>query len=791
MIPSDAETPDTEFKSTTDGLDEKPSLKCVIDTLISEEKRRSVLKTYKIIDTDEDFFLKDVVWMTTAFFSAPISLISFIDSDRQWFSASQGIDIKETSRDISFCSLAIETPNQIMVVEDAQKDERFRINPYVTGSPGIRFYAGVPLLTPEKAAIGVLCVIDTKPRTISPEEHKFLSKMGCLVMERLDSERLRLRLNNFILKEHNFYSEVLKISSETSECSLSLQGVLARLVSFIDQDLGWLSIRTQETINGLETVVRNSPLHQEDGKIRATWSWIDSQQTLVGSKTSMRSISPQPDTRYYLITIPVNRNRKNIARIEILFPYYSLLDERIRNMLEILADHISILAERELLIADASHKATHDELTGLAGRQLILSTIKEAIKECDPLQPDSVILFFDLDGFKDVNDSFGHDTGDRLLKEVSARLRGVCREKDLLGRLSGDEFILVARAVDVDEGLPVLLQRIMRHVAFPYTLGDLEIRLHASMGCTVITEKNIPASELLKRSEEAMYRVKIGENKDFCIADNEMIIEINAKRTLERNVKKSIGNNGLFPLFQPIIDLRTGNICGSETLMRLRCKDGSTMTAGDFLPVIQGTRFLLQLDEQALAETIRHYRTEKGKEFLSIMGFRFTVNASPILLLTKGYAQHVLQFLSEASIAPSSLILEITETSVLPNDSRVMKNLRELREKGVGVALDDFGSGFSNLLQLVNLPIDIIKIDKTFMKGITTNDPAMRNILDAILGIGESLNYEIYAEGIEEERQATFLMDRGCHRAQGYHLGKPMPFEELVQRFGATPKAVV
>lgn len=600
-------------------------------------------------------------------------------------------------------------------------------------------------------------------------------------MERIEGERLRYRLNNLISQEQLFHEELLRISERITQGPLTLHAILERLIQRIDPDLGWISVRTIGYGNGRETNCRNYSQAMSEEKIRGIWHWIDESQSNGENNPQLRLITPAENLgSYYLLTVPVIIKNKRTAVIELLYPEEMGTDERLRKMLEILSNHLAVIAERELLLADASYRASHDDLTGAAGRTLILSTVNRAIEECDPLKPDSALLFFDLDGFKEVNDGFGHEIGDRLLKEVTTRLMSVCRDDDMLGRLSGDEFVLLARGLEIDTGLAPLLERILRHLDAPYILGDLEIRVHASMGCRVIDHSEANPSDVLRLAEEAMYLVKSGERKGFCIADEHMVSESAKKRSVERKVKQALRNGGLTPLFQPIVNMGSGALCGSETLMRLRCRDGSFMSASEFMPVIQGSRFLIQLDEQALAETIRHFRTEEGHSLLSTRGFRFTVNASSASLFTKGYAEHCLHLLGEASIDPASMILEITETTVLPTDDRVISNLRILREKGVSVALDDFGSGYSNLLQLVNFPVDIIKIDRTFIQGIAHGDLTKNSLLGAIMGIGRNLGYEIYAEGIEEELQATYLKSLGCLKAQGFHFAHPMPFGELI-----------
>jgi diguanylate cyclase (GGDEF)-like protein len=729
--------------------------------------------------------------MAATFCNTPFAAITLIEEDRVWNKSLLGIEIKEGKRDVAFSSTAILNPTEPLVIKDASRDDRFRHNPHVTGEPGIRFYAGFQLLSSENIPIGVLSVMDREPRDLNAKERDFLIRLSGVVMDRIERERQRYRLENLLGQEHLFYQELLSVSSGMRMGGLTLHGILENLTMHIDPNLGWFSVRTTGYDNGRETICRNSSKTLDEEKIRDIWDWIDRSQPAGEETGGLHLITPDhSNENYYLLCTPVFIRNKRIAVLEMIYPEDAGVDERIRKMMELLTNHLGVIAERELLLTDANHRACHDDLTGAAGRSLILSEVGRSIEACDPLRPDTVLLFFDLDGFKEVNDSFGHETGDRLLKEVTSRLMGVCRDGDMLGRLSGDEFVLLARGLDIDTGLPPLLERILRHLDAPYMLGDLEIRVHASVGCTVIDRSGVNPSEILRLAEEAMYLVKSGQHQGFCIADEHMINESAKRRNLEKKVKQALRNGGPIPVFQPIIDLKTGNLCGSETLMRLKCRDGSVMTAGEFMPLIQGSRFLIRLDELALAETICHFRTDAGRRLLSMEGFRFTVNASSASLFTKGYAEHSLHLLSEASISPSSMVIEITETTVLPTDESVIRNLRQLRENGVQIALDDFGSGYSNLLQLVNFPVDIIKIDQSFIQGIAQGDLTKNSLLGAIMGIGKSLGYEIYAEGVEDEIQATYLKSLGCFKAQGFYFARPMPFEEMIA-WSANPKIAV
>ena len=513
------------------------------------------------------------------------------------------------------------------------------------------------------------------------------------------------------------------------------------------------------------------------------WQKIDSDpQGAAEIHSHTRFVSTAPlRPEYSYLAVPIRIRGRLVALIELIYPDHRKVEKRIQEIFDLMASNLAIVAERELVLIDLQHKATHDHLTGAANRPVIMKGLEKAIRESEAISPDSILLFFDIDGFKEVNDNFGHDTGDRLLIEITNRLNAICRSDDMLGRLSGDEFVLLARGIDVEDGLGQLLDRILKTLSTSFMIGELEIHVNASIGCAVLADPDLTANELLRRAEEAMYLVKSGERKGFCIADEEVIRSFSIKRALDRKVKDAFQNNRFFAMFQPIVDLRTGEISGFEALMRILDRNGKVMEASEFMPTIQRTRYLPQLDDYVLAETLRTFRSDSTKKYLEIEGFRFSVNIGPAILSSKGYASNCLSQLSKSNLSPHNLMLEIIESSMLQPSPTVISNLTILRENGVAIALDDFGTGYSNLQQLSTLPVDIIKIDKEFIHGIAKGDITRNSLLGAIMDIGRNLGYEIIAEGVEEKTEADYLKSIGCHYAQGYYFGKPMPITEWIK----------
>lgn len=747
-----------------------------------EEVRIARLLGFEILDTENDPRLDRLTQLAAYICDVPSAMISLVDRHRQWFKSVYGLPFKETPREQSFCAHAILEPEKIFIVPDTTKDPRFATNPLVTDSPYIRFYAGVPLVTEDQLPIGTFCVVDFTPKQLSERQLESLKRISQIAMDLMDVHRSNTKLSRLLHLEKEVYSRLLQSSADLVTSAPSFDEALSFLMSHLDENLGWLSGRVRNMQTGGTTGIYYNQSLPNDPELPLIWQKIDGTEKHVPeTHSNAQFINTAPlRPEYSYLSIPIRIRNRLVALIELIYPDHRQVDSRIREIFDLMAANLAIVAERELVLLDLHHQATHDHLTGAANRSVIIAGIEKALKECDPIQPDSILLFFDIDGFKEVNDNFGHDTGDRLLVEITHRLEGICRTNDLLGRLSGDEFILLARGIEVENGIAPLMKRIQKTLSSSFMIGELEIRVNASIGCALISDPEITATELLRRAEEAMYLVKSGERKGFCIADSEVIRAYHEKRILDRKVRDAFQNNRFFPVFQPIVDLTKGTIAGFEALMRLHDRDGSVMEAAEFIPTIQRTRLLPQLDDYVLAETLRVFRFDTAKDYLASDFFRFSVNIGPAILSTKGYASNCLMQLEKSGLSPRNLMIEIIESSMLQPSEMVLSNLDMLRQKGVLIALDDFGTGYSNLQQLSTLPVDIIKIDKEFIRGIANGDLTKNSLLSAIVDIGKNLGYEIIAEGVEEKFQADYLKALGCHYGQGFYFGKPAPFVDWI-----------
>ena len=746
-----------------------------------EEERVARLLGYEILDDESDSVLDGIAELAALACNAPIAIIALVDRDKTVFRATYGIKRTSVTREDSLCAFAILEKKDLFLIPDTHQDPRLSKNPFVIGEPFVRFYAGAPLWSEDHLPMGSLCVIDRQPRVMTAREQELLVKISRIAMARIRARRYRKGLEHLLSLEKQIYNRFLHSTAEMASAAPSFDIALHNLMENLDPNLGWLSARVRNMQTGGTTGIIDNPTLSKEKDLAEIWQKIDS------IPSHPLGISPQTEfldtggrISYSHLVVPVRVRGRLVALLEFLYPDHRKTDSRIRDIFDIMATNLSIVAERELIHLELQHQATHDSLTDTSNRSVILDGIRNCLRDADPIKPESAVVFLDVDGFKEINDNFGHEIGDILLVEISKRLRGIARENDIVGRLSGDEFVLILRKLLDPSDLPRILDRIWDSLSRSYSVGELEIKVSNSIGCAAITESEINPNEVLRRAEEAMYLVKCGSRKKYCLVDEEVIKQMQSKRHLDNQVKSAVRDNRMMLLYQPLVDLASGRIIGAEALLRLIERDGSMMEAGEFMESLKRSRYLPVIDEWVFHEVCQ-LLAGPGAPLLKIPGFRASVNVSPPIISSKGYAERVLAQIHKFSLDPKSFTIEIIESDILTSNDTVLKNFSLLRNEGVHIAVDDFGTGYSNLQYLSTLPIDLVKIDKSFLKGIKTGDRRINGLLEAMAKISLSMGYKTVIEGVEDEIEADYVKGLGCQYAQGYLFGKPMPIDELVE----------
>lgn len=432
--------------------------------------------------------------------------------------------------------------------------------------------------------------------------------------------------------------------------------------------------------------------------------------------------------------------------------------------------------------ARIEHLAFYDPLTDLPNRALLTDRLAQALASAGRTGTKVGLLLIALDRFKKVNDTLGHQTGDRLLQTVAGRLCKLVKEGDTLARSGDDEFALIMNRVKGTDELADGWQEISETVTRSFQIDGSEIYVTASGGISLFPDDGPDADSAMKNAGAALFRAKKlgGNNCQFYTAD--MNAQAVKRLALENSLRRAIENEEFINYYQPVFDLASGKLAGMEALVRWQHRDLGIVSPGEFINLAEDTGVIVEIGHQVLWRACGHARlwNENGKGNL-----RVSVNVSPRQLRTQRFVENVVEVLGQARLDPQSLELEITETSIMENTDSAVKALSAIRGLGVRIAIDDFGTGYSSLSYLKRLPIDTLKLDQSFVKGATSdaNDAAL---VMAIITLAHNLGLRVIAEGVETEEQRAFLQLLRCDEAQGYLFGKPASaagFESALQNW--------
>ena len=440
------------------------------------------------------------------------------------------------------------------------------------------------------------------------------------------------------------------------------------------------------------------------------------------------------------------------------------------------AEHAS-LALTDARTVDAMHQAFHDPLTGLPNRALFAERLDERLRREDGQAV--AVLFLDLDRFKLVNDSLGHDAGDELLGVVAERL-GTCLDDGLVARFGGDEFaILLDPRPQIEQQAVALARRIEQVLEAPIRLSAGEVSVGASVGIAISQPGDDHAAELLRNADIAMYRSKADETRRCTVFEPAMGASVVARMTLEADLQRAIDEGQLRLMFQPTIDLSTSRISGLEALVRWQHPERGSVSPAEFIPLAEETGQIVPIGRwvlrQACEQAGRWQAAFRAQPPLAI-----NVNLSSRQLAQPDVVAEVAEVLAATRVAPTSLILEITETTLMRDTEATLAKLRDLKALGIRLAVDDFGTGYSSLGYLRRFPFDVLKLDKSFVDGVVAA-PEDAALCHAVIRLGEALKLTVVAEGIEAYEQAVELHRLGCDLGQGYYFARPMTAEDATE----------
>lgn len=711
----------------------------------TERTRLSVLRSLQILDTPRQECFDRITEFCSKLFGCSISIISLVDADRQWFLSQEGVDICQTPRDISFCSHAVEAEHTLLV-SDALKDDRFRFNPLVTGGPRIRSYLGQPIAASEGALLGTLCLADQNPGCFNEGHVEKLRYFAKIVEDLIEAHRQRIEAAHLT-------ADLCKRTSRLEQSNrIFAQAEKVAKIGSWELDLNTRRIKYSEESLNIINFPKNQSFTIED----ALDLYVPEDRSLVTD-----ALDQAVSTRGYSnVEADIITSAGQRKRIKVAGEYLDSNDEQPARVVGILQDVTESYHSHMAL----KRAADYDSLTNLLNRQAFDRHLGDRLKMQRTSGRDFFVILLDLDGFKDINDTFGHLVGDVVLEEISSRILAALPSEALIARWGGDEFAIITPTDILQEDATAIGEGLIRAISKDVEIGGRKVAVSATCGFAR-SDETIVARELLRRADLALYYGKTrepGRTHHYRVSlerDNRL------RQEAISVVRSALSEKRLYAGYQPIVQLSQNSLVGLEALMRLTTRSGDRLTATEVLPAILDPILSRDISDRMIDLVCGDFSTiqsaQPDVQFVSL-------NATEADLLSRDFSDRLLSKLRSHNIDPHRVTLEITETMLLVNDSAsVQAVLCKLRKAGMQIALDDFGTGFSSLSHLRDFPIDKVKIDGSFIQKMCSEHQS-RLIVQALISMAKNLGKEVIAEGIETEEQRVLLMQMGCFYGQGY-----------------------
>lgn len=427
--------------------------------------------------------------------------------------------------------------------------------------------------------------------------------------------------------------------------------------------------------------------------------------------------------------------------------------------------------------AEAINKlAFHDTLTGLPNRHSFQKALQEELAAPETGAGHGAVVFLDIDNFKLVNDTYGHDVGDEFLIIIAERIKSLLDKEVFGARFGGDEFVFFLRGYN-EQLTRDFLDYLLELIAMPVNIGEIAFSSTSSIGVAFYPEQGNSVVDLLKKADIALYQAK--SRKNSCVVyDNKALEEVKARQCMEQNLKSAIENNELSLVYQPIIDVYSHELVGVEAFMRWNSKEHGQVPPNVFIPLAESTGFIHPMGKWAFSEAAKMVRRLQDLEFKNIY---IAVNVSVMQFAQEDFIDIIEQAIQENCISAGSIKIELTETVLIESFEQIKAKIDKIRSLGIKICLDDFGTGYSSINYLTRLPLDVLKLDKSFIAGLA-NDQKSQKVLENLVCMAHGIGIQVIAEGVETVQQMELVQNLGCNYVQGYYISRPITKDMLIEK---------
>ncbi len=677
---------------------------------------------------------------------------------------------------------------ELTIVPDLRQDARFAGHALVAGPPRLRFLAHLPLLGATGARLGVLWVLDPAPRAqLTATQRGALGDIAVLIATAFEREQRLARLAQATARALRT-DRMLHLVAEAATCAEALTSLLGELCRHHDATVGRIWQLTQPG----ERMVEVSRFN-DDGLDEHSYYRQPPTAPVTGSN-SMTAGAIRRNEPHAIIYSQVERPERFVLyaaavasglAAQVSYPVWvqeqrfgvalAFSTERL-DLDEVVADIASLANTiRPALLRKVTEErirfvAHHDDLTQLANRLMFQERLNSAIAAAAGKDPGPALLYLDLDGFKLINDTHGHEAGDKLLAAVAGRLRDNCRACDTTARIGGDEFAIIQPVGSQPAAATALAQRLLQALQQPFDIGEQRLMVGLSIGIAIHPAGGETPDQLLRNADTALYRAKEGGRNAFRLFEPSMKARQLERTLMERDLGDAVDQRHFTLAYQPICDAASLQVRGFEALLRWNHPVRGQLLPGHFVSLAEANGLIVPLGQWALEAACAEAAGWELPVCLS-------VNFSPLQFRQPDLAQQVARALQRAGLPGERLDIEVTEGLLLGNSGMALRTMQALKEQGVRLTLDDFGTAYASLSTLRRFPFDRIKIDKSFVQEMGQDDSSLA-IVEAVLLLGARLRLAVVAEGVETEAQLDALRGLGCNLVQGYLTGRPMPEDQ-------------